>query len=293
MEEWDDHCLEHLTSISSKRCASITYCNTLFRPAFCPFYIGDERLRPSSQWQSWTKESKLWNHLTTHISACRWPLTYPHPLCSLEFTDETLFLYYLKDVHDLEISAKMKKSRSNRRDSPNSMRWVTYTTCQKRQKADHVEDELPPAKRPTVTQSQLRNTPTCAPLDTLLKKAAHESTTPGPINNGVTLTPGIEDFEPIEDLSDSLASSTAEQARLLSLSPDPPSARLENQAPPLDEDSLFSEYLRSPSPVISCIQETICKFKDSLLPQYSGPSYSGAISGEEHMLSDSLSYDRT
>lgn len=36
-EEWDQHCQTHLESVTSKRCASITDCNTLVRPAFCPF----------------------------------------------------------------------------------------------------------------------------------------------------------------------------------------------------------------------------------------------------------------
>ena len=46
-EEWDTHCRSHLKLITSKRCASITYYHTLISPAFCPFYIRDNRLNAS------------------------------------------------------------------------------------------------------------------------------------------------------------------------------------------------------------------------------------------------------
>jgi hypothetical protein len=58
-EEWNQHCQIYLESITSKRCASITYCNTLVRPAFCPFCLGGKQLPASTRWSSWTRESKL------------------------------------------------------------------------------------------------------------------------------------------------------------------------------------------------------------------------------------------
>ena len=109
-EEWDDHCLGYLGSLSSKRCATITYCGVLLRPSFCPFCMGDERLRPSSQWQSWTRDVNLWTHLTDHVVGCRWPLKCPHPLCSLQFDDETTFLYHLDDVQSSRISSQIRLS---------------------------------------------------------------------------------------------------------------------------------------------------------------------------------------
>ena len=81
-EEWDQHCKTHIKSISSRRCASITYCNTLFRPVFCPFCLSDKRLPASVRWRSWTKEAKMWNHLESHLEASLWPSACPHPLCS-------------------------------------------------------------------------------------------------------------------------------------------------------------------------------------------------------------------
>ena len=83
-EEWDQHCQMHLKSITSKRCGCITHCHTLFRPDFCPFCMGDNRLPALSRWTSWTREAKLWSHLESHLEASRWPLECPHPLCNVQ-----------------------------------------------------------------------------------------------------------------------------------------------------------------------------------------------------------------
>ncbi len=57
----------HVTSLTSKRCATITYCHTLVRPAFCPFCLGNQGEPASRRWESWTREAKLWAHLWTHL----------------------------------------------------------------------------------------------------------------------------------------------------------------------------------------------------------------------------------
>ena len=116
-EEWDKHCETHLKSITSKRCASITYCHTLVRPAYCPFCIGDNRLAASSRWISWTREAKLWRHLQSHLEASHWPLICPHPLCSLTLNDETSFLYHLSDVHSLRMSPHINNNQQRSRNS--------------------------------------------------------------------------------------------------------------------------------------------------------------------------------
>ena len=146
-EEWNQHCRTHLGSLTSKRCASITYCNTLFRPAFCPFCMGDDQLPASSRWTSWTREAKLWSHLGTHLGASRWPLKCPHPLCSLQLQDETSFLYHLSDVHSLQMSPWMRKSCQSERHSEPLVHWIVDTTCQKRRREHGNEQDLGPSKR--------------------------------------------------------------------------------------------------------------------------------------------------
>lgn len=129
-EEWDEHCRVHLESITSKRCASITYCHTLVCPAFCPFCMGNNRLNASSRWSSWTREAKLWSHIQSHLEASHWPLRCPHPLCSLQLTDEISFLYHLSDVHSFRISSQI--NRYQQQGAPNIV-------SQKRKRQDESE----------------------------------------------------------------------------------------------------------------------------------------------------------
>ena len=146
-EEWDKHCQTHLKSITSKRCASITYCHTLVRPAFCPFCIGDDRLDASSRWNSWTREAKLWGHLQSHLEASRWPLKCPHPLCSLQLNDEISFLYHLSDVHGLRMNPQVNKYQQQECNSEPLINWTPDTASQKRKRQDGNEQKLQPRKR--------------------------------------------------------------------------------------------------------------------------------------------------
>lgn len=142
-EEWDQHCRMHIESITTNRCASITYCNTLVRPAFCPFCLGDKQLPVSTRWSSWTREAKLWHHLGEHLVTASWPRKCPHPLCSLDLESEMSFLYHLNDVHSLQMSASMQKSRPSKRDCK-APTWVPGAGSQKgeRKRQDEEEQEL-------------------------------------------------------------------------------------------------------------------------------------------------------
>ena len=146
-EEWNKHCQTHLNSITSKRCASITYCHTLVRPAFCPFCIGDNQLSPSSRYTSWTREAKLRSHLQSHLEASRWPLVCPHPLCNLELNNETLFLSHLNDVHSLRMSSYAKNCQRPKCNSAPSLHWISKTGNQKRKRQNEGGEELQPSKR--------------------------------------------------------------------------------------------------------------------------------------------------
>ena len=145
-EEWGQHCQTHLQSITSKRCGSITHCHTLFRPAFCPYCMGDNRLPASSRWTSWTREAKLWSHLELHLESSRWPLECPHPLCSLQLDDETLFLYHLSDVHSLRMSPNVKRCQTERNSKPLN-NWKPTVVSHKRKKQDTDGPDLQPLKR--------------------------------------------------------------------------------------------------------------------------------------------------
>ncbi|KAI9773297.1 MAG: hypothetical protein M1839_002157 [Geoglossum umbratile] len=100
-KKWRIHCKQHLDSISSRRCGSITYYHTVIRPAYCLFYLGDETLSADSRLQEWTRDADLMPHLEKHISEARWPSGCPHPLCNVQMQDETSFWYHLSDIHNL------------------------------------------------------------------------------------------------------------------------------------------------------------------------------------------------
>jgi hypothetical protein len=99
--EWRAHCRQHLDSISSRRCGSITYCHTVIRPARCLFCLGNETLSAEKRLQEWKRDADLMPHLENHISETSWPSGCPHPLCNLQIQDETSFWYHLNDAHNL------------------------------------------------------------------------------------------------------------------------------------------------------------------------------------------------
>ena len=103
-EDWDRHCQMHLDSITSKYCATIIYCYTLFRPGFCPFCLGNDSLSVLARWTSWVRDAQLQTHLQRHLENARWPLPCPHPLCVFSVNDEPSFLYYLQNVHSLRMT---------------------------------------------------------------------------------------------------------------------------------------------------------------------------------------------
>ena len=98
----------YLDSITSKYCATITYCYTLFRPAFCPFCLGNDSLSAPARWTSWVRDAQLQAHIKNHLENARWPLPCPHPLCTFSVNDEPSFLYHLQNAHSLRMTKQQK-----------------------------------------------------------------------------------------------------------------------------------------------------------------------------------------
>ena len=138
----------HLESITSKWWASITYCITFVRPAFCPFCLGDKQLPVSTRWSSWTRELKLWSHLGEHLATASWPRKYPRPLCSLDLESEKSSLYQLNDVHSLHVSALMQKHWPGKGDCK-ALTWVPGAGSQKgeRKRQGEYEQALRPSHK--------------------------------------------------------------------------------------------------------------------------------------------------
>ena len=263
-EEWDRHCLTHLESITSKRCASITYCNTLFRPAFCPFCLGDDQLPASSRWNSWTREAKLWSHLGAHLATMCWPRKCPHPLCSLELESETSFLYHLNDIHSLQMSASLQKSWPSNRDRED-LTWASGAMSQKgkrkKQDGDEQEVRLSDKRLKLIPLDEEDRKPPRQLLNPKATEAIQTSTSPEvskvafmDLTTDDDMLPEliheISSLSPESDEKHSLDGfSQHENTLLTSLLPGPEFDQDKVQM--LADNALFSEFLRSPSPSLS------------------------------------------
>jgi hypothetical protein len=97
--DWEDHCRVHLEALGSKRCGTITYCQTLVRPAFSPFQLWGKSLKPSQHMQSWNRDLALWNHVETYLACEDWPMSCPCEECEVISPDRTSLEYHFIDDH--------------------------------------------------------------------------------------------------------------------------------------------------------------------------------------------------
>jgi hypothetical protein len=82
-DDWGDHCRTHIGSLMSTKCGTITYCQTLVRPGFCPLCLADKGLTPSHRVASWSRDHTLWTHVNELLLGQSWPMPCPHPLCEV------------------------------------------------------------------------------------------------------------------------------------------------------------------------------------------------------------------
>lgn len=98
--EWEEHCQAHINKLGSKRCGTITYCNTSIRQGHCPFCLGNASTA-RQRLQSWSRDHALWQHIDGHLRNCHWPMECPHPLCKTELEDGLDMRFHLIDDHGL------------------------------------------------------------------------------------------------------------------------------------------------------------------------------------------------
>ena len=274
----------HIKSITSKRCASITYCNTLLHPAFCPFCLGGNQpaVSASARWNSWTREAQLRGHLQQHLQTFRWPLQCPHPLCVLQLDDEKSFLYHLSDVHSLQISLHMNRLQQKEHDSGLLINWTPNTTSQKRKRAAVDEQERRPSKLQKDTV-QIDRGNEQSPPQSLDRKAPHEIHTISPCllpavsftnvasdsnpqdlpemtNSGATSSPEVDELCFMNDMSPSEGFQERELHDHLGMR-DWPGTTSNDYKSSLQDDALFSLYLRSRSPSRSSAK-SVCHDND-------------------------------
>lgn len=232
LEEWEKHCQVHLDSINSKCCGTITYCHTLLRPALCPFCLGDKRPEVSAtkRWSSWTREAQLRDHLQQHLLEACWPLKCPHPLCNLELDNQLSFVYHLTDVHSLMVNGtQQSKLISGSHDGTPEVK------SRKRRAQDAAERELRPSKQAKGRQENYEQS-TCQLLE-----EAPPTTTPTltPNTSPDVFLPSHTEVADPPELIHTRATSTPDSYEPILM----------------DNDALFSQYLRSRSPSCSSLTD--------------------------------------
>ena len=98
-DEWEPHCALHLSSLTTKRCGTLSYCNTLVRPGYSPFRLGKKEESATYRLQSWSRDFDLWVHVNDEIEGRRWPILCPHPLCDILLIGDRDLQFHFIDDH--------------------------------------------------------------------------------------------------------------------------------------------------------------------------------------------------
>lgn len=227
--DWERHCGDHISSMTSKRRGSITYCHTLVRPAYSPFRLS-KGSSAATKLTSWTRDRKLWEEdIRAHMSVCQWPMQCPDPLCDSELEDEKKLYFHFLDVHKMGNGSQSGKDRSGKTVSqdtltPSRKRKWKYSSDNSGGWDDGIQSPVPAIATPTTVSPQALLLPEQGQTDT----------------NNLCATLGDRVME--EPFSIPLQSDNRLQPELY-----PENANL-----PTDPLIDFSEFIRSPSPLDPC-----------------------------------------
>ncbi|KIW11740.1 hypothetical protein PV08_09012 [Exophiala spinifera] len=268
--KWEPHCRAHLDALTTKRCGSVIHYHTMVFAGYCPFCIGDASLPPHERLKPWSRDHKLWIHVQVeHLDGSQWPLKCLHPLCDNTLhKDPGTFQFHLMDVHNFSRSRPAALTKSRPQSTPadeagfNNNEQNLGPVCRKRSSKDDYGGLAwqPPASAESMNealQNHLRRLP---------KRRRHSSSTTTVCPQVVMLDDDSScssnsDSETTSDQSDSSALALLEAGDFytdLGRGPSPyhyPSKCEQNhssEAEKVDddyiEDTLFDQYLRSPSP---------------------------------------------
>ena len=98
-DEWEPHCALHLSSLTTKRCGTLSHCNTLVRPGYSPFRLGKKEESAAYRLQSWSRDFDLWIHVNDEVDGRRWPILCPHPLCDILLKGDRDLQFHFIDDH--------------------------------------------------------------------------------------------------------------------------------------------------------------------------------------------------
>lgn len=249
-DEWDQHCHSHLSAMTSKRCGTIMFCHTLIRPGYCPFCLGNEALPACERLESWTRDYNLWSHVNEHLKGRKWPCPCPHPLCDLSFEDETKLQFHFMDEHGFgrtrpghlaRLNSQQQYTKPNRKRKFSSgdghIEWIPSV----RLESGECLMPLHPTKRGTTIYPPSLSTFGDEAGDLSLEIDSHETIlSPAHVPTGLDLGDGDMACEP-----DRESHQWASECDTFNTFDTPDGASADLHA---DNDTLFSQYLRSPSP---------------------------------------------
>jgi hypothetical protein len=292
-DEWEPHCQTRFATLETKRCGTVTYCHTLVRPGYCPFCIGDDAHSATKRLESWTRDHKLWLHVNEHLTGRRWPVHCPHPLCNLSLEDETAFQFHLRDDHRFSWACFGSSARSNSQSPDDGPQESTKQGRKRKFASEDSTLQWMPSKcfRPISVSPE-----STSPISSVRKS---RSTTP-------TIYPLL--LSNLEDQIDShefqascdarIESPTGEMIRPdLGCRNDLESSEWEwrSDIPALFDtmstdssssgDSLFAQYIRSPSPTPSCSSASVVSDYSGKTAVASEGSYSSLVPSMKKKLS--------
>ena len=246
LDEWESHCQTHIQTLNSKRCGTITYCHTLVRPGYCPYCLGDVAQSAGRRLKSWCRDHALWKHIDAHLEGQRWPLVCPHPLCDTPLGHGKDLQFHFVDEHGLSRtrpkecdcpttspSSPGKKSGPKRKFAGNGgeLSWVSL---------EQLSPSNPPKKKRrslSTTSPSLLSDPDYAPK--CLPPSYVDLTEPSPAAATESAPPldGGESRWFVDEVDLGQRSPIELQSCDSTLIDSPRS-----------DDSLFSQFIHSPSP---------------------------------------------
>ena len=256
-KEWEPHCQSHLTRMANKRCSTITYCHTLVRPGYCPFYISETASPTSKRLESWIQDHKLWSHVIEHLEECRWPCMCPHLLCDISLKDATTLHYHFVDEHRFSHTTPLRPANMKALDLQDEelpldkdiqgahpsrkQKFSSSTRALEWMPSQSFHDTAASTGEPSLSHRQKRpqlTPPAICPTVLSLNEGMSDDHTAYDVTNSIVLSPpyllSIED----DDQCDLFPSNCTNPYGTID-SPEPEDNH---------NDTLFDQYLRSPSP---------------------------------------------
>ncbi|KAM0719003.1 hypothetical protein Q7P37_004908 [Cladosporium fusiforme] len=98
---WEDHCASHVTDPATF-CGQIVCRGIIIFARKCLFCLADSSLSAAQRYYSFNHAPNFFRHLNTHLEKLRtWPVSCPHPRCSIDIASKSAFWDHSRTVHGI------------------------------------------------------------------------------------------------------------------------------------------------------------------------------------------------